>query len=635
MNADQAGGSQTFPEQVKSLPTGPGAYIFRDERGDVLYVGKANSLRTRVRSYLRKDRQKSPKVHRLVDRIHSVESLSAQSEAEALFLEWNLIKEYSPPFNIQLRDDKSYPYIRITVSEAFPRIFVTRRLVDDGSRYFGPFTDVGAMRRALRTIKRMYFVRSCRYDMPRDMPERPCLDYHIGRCKAPCADLQTQAEYRAMIDEILAILSGRTAAVRRAVQGRMKDAAAELDFERAAELRDVLKGLDSIERRQTAIDFRGGDHDVLGIATEGDLACGAVLRVREGRVLGTRIHYLRNIVGETPSEIVGAFVKGFYLRQEEIPAELYVPEPFSDLELVSEYLSARRDGAFAIKCPQRGAGRQLLHLAERNARHVLQTDLLADPEAILPANRSEGDAAVRLAEALGLAAPPANIVCFDVSTLGGTDSVGSAVWLAHGRPDKNEYRRFRIRSVEVGRTDDYAMMQEIVRRYFSRRVREGNRLPDLVVIDGGRGQLSAALQAMEATDVSDLPVIALAKREEEVYRPGEPTPLRLLRTDPGLLSLQRARDEAHRFAITYNRTLRKRRTLRSRLSDIPGVGPAREQELLRRFGSLERVREATVDALASLPGIGPMTAKRIHDALLEDDALPEDGERGPADRQPA
>jgi len=628
MAADQGGGGTKFSEQVRALPTGPGAYIFRDEQGEILYVGKANSLRTRVRSYLRPDRQQSPKLHRLVRQIHSVESMAAQSEAEALFLEWNLIKEYAPPFNIQLRDDKSYPYIRITVSEAFPRIFVTRRLVDDGSRYFGPFTDVGAMRRALRTIKRMYFVRSCRYDMPKEMPERACLDYHIGRCKAPCAGLQSEAEYRTMIDEILAILSGRTAAVRRSVQGRMKAAAADLDFERAAELRDVLRGLDSIERRQTAIDFRGGDHDVLGVATEGDLACGAVLRVREGRVLGTRIHYLRNIVGETPAEIVGAFVKGFYLRQEEIPAELYVPEPFADLELVTEYLSARRDAAFAIKCPQRGAGRQLLASAERNARHALQTDLLVDPDAMTPSRPADDDAAERLAEALGLPGPPSDIVCFDVSTLGGTDSVGSAVWLTGGRPEKNEYRKFRIRSVEVGRTDDYAMMQEIVRRYFSRRVGEGKRLPDLVVIDGGRGQLSAALQAMEATDVSDLPVVALAKREEEVYRPGEVTPIRLPRTDPGLLSLQRARDEAHRFAITYNRTLRKRRTLRSRLSDIPGVGPAREQELLRRFGSLERVREATVDSLAGIPGIGPMTARRIHEALLEDP------DHMPADTQP-
>jgi excinuclease ABC subunit C len=348
-------------------------------------------------------------------------------------------------------------------------------------------------------------------------------------------------------------------------------------------------------------------------------------------LLGRQVHYLDNTEDEPLDLILEAFVKGFYIRQPEIPSELLVPSDFPDLELVEEHLSARRDGAFAIRIPKRGRGRGLLNAAERNALHVLRFDGIQALAGQTPGPATSGDeasadvdsgahvvvpgAARRLAEALELEHAPRSIVCFDVSTLGGSESVGSAVWLRDGKPDKDQYRRFRIRSVELGHTDDYAMMQEIVSRYFRRRVREGAELPDLVLIDGGRGQLAAARQAMESAEVSDLPVAALAKREEEVFLPEQSEPVRMHRADPGLHWLQRARDEAHRFALTYNRMLRRRRTLRSRLSEIPNVGPAREQELLRRFGSLEAVREASLDELASTPGIGQATATRILEAL--------------------
>ena len=609
-------------EQARGLPREPGVYLFRDQAGEVLYVGKAKSLRQRVASYFGAEAGRSVKLARLVREIDSIETFPVRSEAEALLLEWNLIREFGPRFNIQLRDDKSYPYIKITVTEAFPRIFVTRRLEDDGSRYLGPFTDVGAMRRALRTIKKMYTVRSCHYRMPDELPPRPCLDYHIGRCKAPCAGLQSETDYRAMIDEILEILGGRTGRVRRSVERRMAEAADALEYERAAELREVLRGLDQLEGRQAAIDPRGGSHDVIGFARERDgSVCGIVLRVREGRLVGRRIHYLANVGDEADDAVLGALVKGFYLRQaDDVPSELLIPERFDEQELVEEYLSGVAERRFRIHVPARGAKRDLTRAASRNAAHVLARDRLerkADPAS----GRGVGGtppAAARLAEALDLGGPARNLICFDVSTLAGRESVGSCVWLRDGRPHKDEYRRFRIREVEEGRPDDYAMMQEIVSRYFDRRVREGRPLPDLVAVDGGRGQLSAARQAMDAAGVSDLPTVALAKREEEVFRPEASLPLRLPRTDPGLQWLQRARDEAHRFALQYNRTLRKRRALRSRLGEIPGVGPAREQLLLQRFGSLDIIRRATAEQLARTPGIGRTTASAILSALRED-----------------
>ena len=609
-------------KQVSGLPATPGVYLFRDGDGEALYVGKAKSLRARVRSYFGADSTRSLKISRLAREIDRIETFPVQSEAEALLLEWNLIKEFSPPFNIQLRDDKSYPYIKVTVAEPFPRIFVTRRLIDDGSRYLGPFTDVRAMRRALRTIKQMYTIRSCHYRMPEELPPRPCLDYHIGRCKAPCAGLQSQEDYRAMIDEILEILGGRTAGVRRSVEARMKEASERLEYERAAELRDVLRGLDVLRSRQAAVDARGGDHDAIGFARDDELVCGVVLSVREGRLVGRRVHYLGNADDEDSAALLGAFVKGFYMRQDEIPPELLVSEPFEDMELVSEYLAARREAPFRIFSPVRGSKLDLVRAAAKNASHILDQDRLERASRRARRRASEGSApaaAVRLAEALDLAAPPRTIVCFDVSTLAGKESVGSAVWLADGSPNKSEYRRFRIRESGDEHPDDYAMMQEIVSRYFDRRVREGHELPDLVVVDGGRGQLSAARQAMDAAGVSDLPTVALAKREEEVFLPTSAVPVRLPRTDVGLHWLQRARDEAHRFALEYNRTLRRRRTLRSRLSEVPGVGPAREQELLKKFGSLAAVRSASAEDLARTRGIGPAMAAAILEALADDE----------------
>jgi excinuclease ABC subunit C len=614
---------------VSALPKRPGVYLFRDTAGEILYVGKAKSLRDRVRSYFRRDAAGSPRTARLVRGVAGLETIVTGSEAEALLLESNLVKEHRPRFNIQLRDDKSYPYVKVTVGEPFPRVIVTRRLAPDGSRYFGPFTDVGAMRRALRLIMRRFRVRTCHYALPEQAPDRPCLDYHIDRCRAPCVGLQDERDYRAMIEEILGVLSGGTGPLRRAVRAEMEDAASGLAFERAAELRDVLAGLEVIDRRQTSVDFRGGDRDVLGIADADGTACCLLLRVRDGLLLGREIRFLDNIDGEDPSAIVDAALKGFLLRGDDVPPEILVPAQFEDRLLLEEVLGARRPGRVRILRPQRGQKRRLLELAATNARHLLEEHAsVAEPAGeIGRSDEIEVDAAARgLAEALDLSAPPRDLVCFDISTLGGRESVGSAVWLHEGRPHRSEYRRLRIRATPEGRPDDYAMMQEVVGRYFQRRVREGSPLPDLVLVDGGRGQLGAALQGMEGAGVSDLPVAALAKRLEEIHLPGRSGTVVLERGDPALHWLQRARDEAHRFALGYNRTLRRKRTLRSVLRDVPGVGPARETELLRRFGSPAGVAQRSVSELASVPGIGRATARRILETLRAD--VYDDGEEG-------
>ncbi len=606
--------SDSIREQARELPRRPGVYLFRDAEGSIIYVGKARSLRDRVRSYFGAAGNRSYKERELSRRVAGIETFVVESDAEALLLESNLIKEHAPRFNIRLRDDKTFPYVKVTLNEPFPRILVTRRLERDGARYFGPFTDVAAMRRALRLVRRLFTVRSCHYDLPGDAPHRPCLDYHIHRCKAPCVGYQDQADYREMIDRILAILSGDIGGLKRDVRQEMEHAAQRLDFERAAELRDVLRGLGTLERRQTSIDFRGGDRDVFGVAIREDEACCLFLRVRDGKLLGRDVHFMTIGDGEgSLEEVTAAALKGIYPRRDDLPPELLVPCEFEDLDLLESVLSERRGAAVLLRVPQRGRKKRLLDLAVRNAEH-----LLADRRAGSPAVSNLGDtpaASAELAACLGLESPPRSLVCFDISTLSGTSSVGSAIWLADGSPRKSEYRRFQIRDTPEGHTDDYSMMQEVVGRYFQRRVGENLELPDLVVVDGGKGQLHAALHAMESAGVSDLPALSLAKRAEEVFVPGSPAPIRLERRNPGLQWLQRARDEAHRFAVGYNRDMRRRRTLTSRLSGVPGVGPRREVALLKRFGSVKRILDATPEEIATVPGIGLATAVRILEEL--------------------
>jgi excinuclease ABC subunit C len=596
----------TVLEKVPHLPESPGVYLWRDREGTVLYVGKAKRLRSRVRSYVNGDHTESVKTRALMQAVGALETIVVPTEAHALILEANLIKEYKPKYNIALRDDKSYPYIKVTVAEPFPRVWVTRHLVDDGSRYFGPYTDVGAMRRALNVVKRIFTVRSCNFDMPKQMPERPCLDYFIKRCKAPCILAQSQGEYRAMIDEVLVFLDGRTHEVVRRVRERMQLAAESLDFERAAELRDALNHLERMEEPSVVMTVEGGDRDVLGYARDGNDAVVALMRIRGGRLLAREHQFLENIEEETDGAVLEAYLAAKYLPLEDRSSELLVPFDPDDRELVEASLERT-----SIVAPQRGPRRELVDLATQNARHLLEELRLTGDEA----DERAGDPIYELQRQLGLQKVPRSLVCFDISHAQGTDTVASCVWFQNGRPYRAEYRKFKVKTVEG--IDDFASMNEVVTRYFNRRMEDEKPLPDLVLIDGGKGQLNAAHAALDSIGLGAMPLISLAKREEEIFVLGRMDPLKLPRRSPALRVLQQARDEAHRFAITFQRKRRAVRTITSELLRIPGVGDAKRRQLLAAFGSLQGVRDASVESIAALPGFGMKTAERVLQSLRD------------------
>jgi len=593
-------------EKIPHLPESPGVYLWRDRDGTVLYVGKAKRLRSRVRSYVGSDIAASVKTYALMQSVADLETIVVSSEAHALILEANLIKEYKPKYNIALRDDKSYPYIKVTVAEPFPRVWVTRHLADDGSRYFGPYTDVGAMRRALNVVKRIFTVRSCNFDMPKQMPERPCLDYFIKRCKAPCILAQTQEDYREMIDEVLVFLDGRTNEVKRRVRARMADASEALDFERAAELRDALNHLERMEEPAVVMNIEGGDRDVVGYARDGDDAAIALMRIRGGKLLAREHQFVENVEGENDAAVLQAYLVGTYLPIEDRAAELVVPFEPEERDLIEASLERTK-----VHVPQRGPRRELVDLATQNARHLLEEMRLTGEEA----DERAGEPVYELQRQLGLHKVPRSLVCFDISHAQGTDTVASCVWFQNGRPYRAEYRKFKVKTVEG--IDDFASMNEVVTRYFTRRLEEKKSLPDLTVIDGGKGQLNAAHAALSRIGLAEMPLISLAKREEEIFVLGQSESLRLSRRSPALRMLQQARDEAHRFAITFQRKRRSMRTVTSELLRIPGVGDSKRRQLLAAFGSLQGVREASLEAIAALPGFGEKTAERILQVLRD------------------
>ncbi len=593
-----------------SLPTAPGVYLFRDQRGEILYVGKAKALRPRVKSYFRRDPSHSVKTRELIRRVTSVDTIVVGSEAEALILEANLIKEHHPRFNIQLRDDKRYPYLKVTTQEPFPRVMVTREVRDDGARYFGPYTSVGPLRQALEVVMRLYTLRSCRYDLPRQAPDRPCLDHHIGRCLAPCVGLQSQESYGVMVREVLRILGGDTEALREEVRERMGAAARELRFEEAARLRDVTRGLEAIARQQLVHKVRGGDQDVLALARDGQLAVAVALRIRRGLLLGRDAQRFSDLVDEDDSALLSVFATRYYLgRGEEgtldLPREVLVPREFPDQMLLEEVLSERAGRKLRVRVPRRGDARRLLDLAAANARSAMEDRIAAQA---LATNRAD-EILYELQDRLNLNVVPRVMVCFDISHLQGTDTVASAVVFQNGVPRKSGYRRMKIRG-DWG-NDDVRSMSEAVTRFFRRGLEEGTQLPDLVVLDGGRGQLNAARDALMALGLEGVAVVALAKREEGIHLSGSAGPLSLPRRNQALRLLQRIRNEAHRFASSYNRKLRSRNTLRSQLDDIPGVGPARREALISHFGSVRALRAAGPEEIARLPGFGTELARRI------------------------
>ena len=589
--------------QLEALPDKPGVYLWKNGAGEILYVGKAKSLRARVPHYFAPDARDTPEQAALTAQIGDLETIIVPSEAQALLLENNLIKEHKPRFNIRLTDDKSYPRVAVTLGEPFPRVLVVRRVNIPGARYFGPYTDVATLRRTLSIIRRLFTVRSCHWDLPTDAPARPCLDYHIERCKAPCVGYQSEADYRRMIDDVLLFLEGKTVDVRQRLRARMLEASRTQDFERAAQLRDALRWLDQVEQPQTVELVGGGDADAVGLARDGDDACGVVLRVRDGKLIARDHWFLENAEHASEGAVLAAFLVRCYLPLEVRARKVLLPFPPEDLESLGQLAP---DVAWHV--PQRGTNVKLAELADQNARYLLD-GLKIDSFDI---DERAADPVFALGRDLGLAAVPRSLVCIDISTNQGRDTVGSLVWFEGGRPKKAEYRRFRIRGAPQ---DDFAAVQEVVSRYVGRRIAEAKALPDLMVIDGGKGQLGAALDALRALGQEQLPVASLAKREEEVYLPGQAEPLKLSRRSPSLKLLQRARDEAHRFAVSYSRKRRSRRTITSELLTIPGIGPSRRRALLERFGSLAGVRTATPAEIAALPGFSTRLAERILDRL--------------------
>lgn len=592
---------ENVAQKIASLPDTPGVYLWKNAEGRVIYIGKGKRLRSRVRDYFANDYRDSPKHRLLVRQIADLDTIVVPNEAQALLLENNLIKEYRPKFNIKLRDDKSYPRIAVTLAEPFPRVLVVRRLDIPGARFFGPYTDVGVLRRTLRVIRRIFTVRSCHYDLPEDRPERPCLDYHINRCLAPCVGWQSEAEYRAMIDDVVAFLEGRTVDVRRRLRDRMDAASARLEYERAAELRNSIRWLEQVEQPQTMEVVGAGNADAIGYARDRDDAAGVILRVRAGKVVAMDHRFLTDLAEEPDEAVLSAFLVRYYVPAEARGRRLVMPLVPRELEQIQELLPD-------TKCvvPRRGVNHRLVELADQNARHLLESLKI---ESLETDERAE-DPVYALGRDLGMTVVPRDIVCIDISTNQGKDTVGSLVWLEGGRPKKSEYRRFKIKD-EAARQDDYAAVQEVVSRYAARRLAEDKKLPDLMIIDGGKGQLHAAREALSAHGLDDLPIGSLAKRDEEIFLPGRQESIRLPRSAPSLKLLQRARDEAHRFAVTYSRKRRAARTITSELLSVPGVGPSRRRRLLERFGSLAGVRLATVEEISALPGFSTRLAERI------------------------
>jgi excinuclease ABC subunit C len=591
--------------KLDNLPDAPGVYLWKDQQGKVIYVGQAKRLRPRTKSYFAPG-DHSPKNQLLREHIADIDTIVVESEAQSLLLENNLIKEYQPRFNVRLKDDKSYPSIAVTLAEPFPQVLVTRRRGIPGARYFGPFTDVGTLRRTLGLIRRLFQVRSCTDDLPRQPRERPCLDYYIGKCQAPCVGWQNQAAYRAMIDEVIDFLKGRTTDVRSHVRRLMAKASENLDYERAAKLRDTLVWLEQVETPAAVETIGSGAADVIGYARDGNDAVCVLLRVRDGKVLSRDHRFLENVADTDDANVLRAFMTRYYLPEDDRARRVILPFLPAEHTALEDLMNPSR-----LLVPQRGPAARLMDLADQNARHLMESLRL---ESFETEERAE-DPVYALGRDLGLTVVPRSLVCIDISTNQGRDTVGSLVWFEAGRPRKSEYRKFKIKGEY--QQDDYAAIHEVVTRYLTRRRDEEKAMPDLMIIDGGKGQLNAAWQALKELDLATMPLASLAKREEEVFLPGRSDPLVLSRRSSSLRLLQRARDEAHRFGLAYSRKRRSARTITSALLDLPGIGPTKRQRLLQHFGSLAGVKSATVAEIAELPGFSKRSAQRLLEELAE------------------
>ena len=585
-------------EQLKLLPTNPGVYLMKNEQAKIIYVGKAINLKNRVKSYFQSSKNHSPKVKSMVEKISDFEYIITANEIEALILECNLIKKYRPKYNISLRDDKTYPYIKVTLNEDYPTVSITRKILKDGAKYFGPYTSAGAVHEVLNLLKKLFQIRSCR----QMNTKRPCLEFHIKRCLAPCTGRVAKSEYREMIKSLCLFLEGRNEVVLKELTSRMQIAAENFQFELAAKLRDQVLAIEKISAKQNII-IGSSDQDIIGLARKADEACIQIFFIRSGKMIG-RDHFLLNgTEGETDSALLNAFLEQYYNKATFIPKEILLPAEIENEEILSAWLSQKKNGKVSFGLPQRGVKKEMVLMANDNAVVVLEEQMIKNSAGLEQTVGAMKD----LGRYLRMEKELKRIECFDISHIQGSETVASMVVFSNGAPDKQEYRRYKLKSVE-GKPDDFKSMQEVV----GRRYRQSDGImPDLIIIDGGKGQLNSALEIIRALGHYQIPVVGLAKQFEYVFLEGQSEPVILPPNSKALYLIQRIRDEAHRFAITYHRKLRHKRNLVSVLDHIEGIGPTRRKALWDAFGSIAEIKKAKITDLTAVPGISENIANNI------------------------
>ena len=618
-------------ERMPTVPLLPGCYIFRDGKGAVLYVGKAKLLRNRVRSYFGRQDRMPWKTRSMVEKAVTVEYIITDTEIEALVLESNLIKHHRPRYNVVLRDDKSFLYLKVTLNEVYPRVMTTRRILDDGAQYYGPYTSAYSLRDTMNLLNRMFPYRSCALNMEKEY-DRPCLDFHIKRCAGPCIRAVTQEEYDGIIQQVMRFLEGRPGDVIQNIRVEMREASDALEFERAAVMRDRIRAVERVLERQKITNIRQGDIDVIGFAREQDEACVQVFSIRGGHLLGRENFILEHAADEEDRDVIRDFLQQFYGRSMQIPQAIFLPVGIRGAELLRMWLRERRGGSVTLSVPKIGEKRRLVELAGNNARQGLQDHRLRH----LDSQQRAQVALTELADVLDLDSAPVRIECYDISNIQGAYTVGAMAVFVSGLPSTGDYRRFRIKSVDG--PNDFASLQEMLMRRLKRLSEqraetetgeqkdsdgqaESDALdswgvkPDLLVIDGGKGQLNAVLEVLANLALHDIPILGLAKQREEIFLPGESNPITLAERSEARKLLQRIRDEAHRFAITYHRTIRSKHSFGSLLDKIPGIGTKRKVALLQHFGSVDAIREAPVEVLASAPKMNRSVAQKIKEHL--------------------
>jgi len=604
---------ERLKDQPKTLPATPGVYLFKDKAGKVIYVGKAANLRSRTRSYFAPTDTLIPKVARMMLKAVDLDFIVTDSEQEAIFLECNLIKKYHPRYNVSLKDDKSFPYLKVSLSEDYPRIYITRRLEQDGSRYFGPYANAKSVRKTMDLIKKLFPYRSCRKKITGN-DKRPCLEYHINRCVGPCIGEVSSIEYREVVKQVLLFLEGKQDKIVNQLKLKMGQSSKNLEFERAATIRDQLQGIEGVMERQKVISAKAVDEDAIAFVRDGDEACVQVFFIRSGKLIGNEHFILGGTRDEDSGQIMASFIKQYYNSATYVPPQIQLQYGVDDSAL-SEWLEAKRGAKVKILVPQRGEKKKLVDLVAQNAAQLLEQRKIRK----LSDAGKTAEALLELQQTLDLPNVPKRIECYDISNIQGSNAVGSMVVFYKGKPKKSDYRRFSIKMVPG--VDDYAMMQEVLRRRFARASRlpdEGNSwavMPDLLLIDGGKGHLGVALQVLKESGVDSISSASIAKENEEVFLPSRDNPIILPNSSQALYLLQRIRDEAHRFAITYHRKARQKSAVASVLDDVSGIGAKRKKALMRRFGSVSKIRDASLDELTEVDGMNKALAQILKESI--------------------